>query len=150
MTVCLQSDRLLWVRLSYRCLSNHQASLQSVNYRLRKWGQCRGRFWLRNKRLYVCGLAVKLGQTQPPDMPQTYTVGKHWVWGERGGTWRCCPNSVLCPCANRACVTGSHGRVCMLALASGLWPRRSPRAKFYGHGVFFVWLVVLCILLIDC
>lgn len=29
-----------------------------------------------------------------------------------------------------------------------LW--QTPHAKFYGRGVYFVWLAVLCTLLIDC
>lgn len=52
----------------------------------------------------------------------------------------------MCHRLPRPCLHARSG----LAPATTFVLRPSLHAKFYGRGVFFVWLVVLCTLLIDC
>ena len=115
------------VSLSYRCFPNHQAALQSVNYRLRalsKWGQRWGRFgW--ETAFFLCVDSLRRCRPTCSDWRCVW-LASNLRREQRGGIqlWRCCSISLLCPWANTARVIKSHGHVCLLTLASRRWPRR--------------------------
>lgn len=137
------------VSRSYRCFPNHQAALQSVNYRLRALSKMRSALrevWLRNSRLSVCGLA----QTQPPDMLRltlclTSIKSEERAESREGGLRKPSVEMLfqqypLSVSKQSSCHQVSWPR---LPARSGFTPltaavkRPSPHAKVYGRGVFF-------------
>ena len=109
--------------------------------------------WLRNSLLSVCGFA----QTLPPDMLRL-TLCLTSIKSEERAERRnptvemLFHQSPLSLSKHSPCHQVSRPR---LPARSGFAPltaavkRPSPHAKVYGRGVFFVWPVVLCTLLID-